>query len=290
MAKRKIDAAMILAAGNDAHLQTNHKVSQAKLLEDESFLELNIEDIQNNPMQPRIHIAQEELDDLARSIKLHGLIQPIAVVKIGKNKFILKAGQRRLLAHQKLGLSKIKAIVEDKKIITDNIDEKALFEIAIMENTHRERLDPLEFALSIQKAMDKKLYKNLEELSTILTKSKSYISKVMKVLQLDNKIIQDLAKNKSTNDIESLYEIQKIKNREKQITTYFDFIDKKIDRSEIRQMNKKKVSQAKQPYLLKSNNRSIKLDVDIRQLTNLQKDNFNKELKSLILKYIKTEE
>lgn len=286
MAKRKIDAAMILAAGNDAHLQTNDKVSLAKLLDGESFLELNIDNIQNNPMQPRIHIAEEELEDLARSIKLHGLIQPIAVIRISKDKFILKAGQRRLLAHKKLKKTKIKAIVEDKKILIDNIDEKALFEIAIMENMHRERLDPLEFALSLKQAIDKNLYKNLEELSTILSKSKSYISKSMKVLKLDDEIIQDLARHKSTNDVESLYEIQKIKNREKQIETYFDFINKKIDRSDIREMGKKKVSQAK-PYILKSNNKTIKLDVNIRQLSDLQKDSFNKELKELIEKYIK---
>jgi len=286
VAKRKIDAAMILAAGNDAHLQTNDKVSLAKLLDGESFLELNIDNIQNNPMQPRIHIAEEELEDLARSIKLHGLIQPIAVIRISKDKFILKAGQRRLLAHKKLKKTKIKAIVEDKKILIDNIDEKALFEIAIMENMHRERLDPLEFALSLKQAIDKNLYKNLEELSTILSKSKSYISKSMKVLKLDDEIIQDLARHKSTNDVESLYEIQKIKNREKQIETYFDFINKKIDRSDIREMGKKKVSQAK-PYILKSNNKTIKLDVNIRQLSDLQKDSFNKELKELIEKYIK---
>lgn len=145
MAKRKIDAAMILAAGDDAHLQTNSKVSQEKLLDGESFLELDIDSIENNPMQPRIHISNDELDELARSIKLHGLIQPIAVIKVEQDKFILKAGQRRLLAHKKLGLNKIKAIVENREILGKNLDEKALFEIAIMENTHRERLDPLEF-------------------------------------------------------------------------------------------------------------------------------------------------
>jgi len=286
MAKRKIDAAMILAAGDDAHLQTKSKVSQEKLLDGESFLELDIDSIENNPMQPRIHISNDELDELARSIKLHGLIQPIAVIKIDKDKFILKAGQRRLLAHKKLGLSKIKSIVENREILGKNLDEKALFEIAIMENTHREKLDPLEFALSLKQAMDKKLYKNMEELAIVLSKSKSYLSKAMKVLQLDDEIIQDLSKRKSTNDIEALYEIQKIENREKQIATYFDFIDKKINRNDIREMNKKKVSLAKLPYSFKENKQSIKLDVNIRKLTKEEKDNFKNELKMLIDKYI----
>ena len=286
MAKRKIDAAMILAAGDDAHLQTNSKVSQEKLLDGESFLELDIDAIENNPMQPRIHISNDELDELARSIKLHGLIQPIAVIRVDKEKFILKAGQRRLLAHKKLGLNKIKAIVENREILGKNLDEKALFEIAIMENTHRERLDPLEFSLSLKQAMDKKLYKNMEELAIVLSKSKSYLSKAMKVLQLDDEIIQDLSKRKSTNDIEALYEIQKIENREKQIATYFDFINKKINRNDIREMNKKKVSLAKLPYVFKENKQSIKLDVNIRNLTNNEKNNFKSELKMLVEKYI----
>lgn len=286
MAKRKIDAAMILAAGDDAHLQTNSKVSQEKLLDGESFLELDIDSIENNPMQPRIHISNDELDELARSIKLHGLIQPIAVIKVEQDKFILKAGQRRLFAHKKLGLNKIKAIVENREISGKNLDEKALFEIAIMENTHRERLDPLEFSLSLKQAMDKKLYKNMEELAIVLSKSKSYLSKAMKVLQLDDEIIQDLSKRKLTNDIEALYEIQKIENRDKQIATYFDFINKKINRNDIRQMNKKEVSQEKLPYVFKENKQSIKLDVNIRKLTKNEKNDFKNELKALVEKYI----
>lgn len=286
MAKRKINAAMILAAGDDAHLQTKSKVSQEKLIDGEEFLELEIKTIQNNPMQPRIHISNDELDELARSIKLHGLIQPISVIRVKENKYILKAGQRRLLAHQKLGLLKIKAIVEDKKIPIEKIDEKVLFEIAIMENTHRERLDPLEFALSLKNAMDKKLYRNLEELSSVLNKSKSYISKVMKVLFLEDKIIQDLIKNKSTNDIEALYEIQKIEDKRVQVDTYFDFINKKIDRVGIRQINKK-VSLAKLPYSFKSNSKKIKLDMDITHLSEDEKLILNAEIKEILEKYVK---
>jgi ParB family chromosome partitioning protein len=163
MAKRKINAAMILAAGEDAHLQTKEKVSHAKSIDGEMFLELNVEDIKNNPMQPRIHIDEEELRDLARSIKLHGLIQPIAVIKVGESDYILKAGQRRWLAHKELGLKKIKAIVQEETILPKKESDKALFEIAVMENTQRDNLNPLELALSLRQAMDKKLYKNMEE-------------------------------------------------------------------------------------------------------------------------------
>lgn len=286
MAKRKINAAMILAAGEDAHLKTNEKVSHAKPIDGESFLELNVKDIKNNPMQPRIHIDQEELDDLARSIKLHGLIQPIAVIKVGEDKYILKAGQRRWLAHKALGLKTIKAIVQEETILPEKEKEKGLFEIAVMENTHRDNLNPLELALSLRQAMDKKLYKNLDELAMALSKSKSYVSKVLKVLSLEDEIVKDLEKNKSTNDIESLYEIQKIKNPKEQVRVYFDFIEKKLDRKALRELNKIKVSHAKQPYRFIKSAKTMKIEIDTSKFTDEEVNNINTEVEAIIKKYI----
>jgi ParB family chromosome partitioning protein len=285
VAKRKINAAMILAAGEDAHLQTNEKVAHAKPIDGESFLELDVEKIKNNPMQPRLHIDEAELKDLTRSIKLHGLIQPIAVIKVGEDEYILKAGQRRWLAHKELGLKSIKAIVQEETILPKNENDKALFEIAIMENTHRDNLNPLELALSLRQAMDKKLYKNLEELSMALSKSKSYVSKVLKVLSLNDKIIEDLSKNKSTNDIESLYEIQKIKDEKKQIEVYFDFINKKLDRKALRELNKKKVAHAKQDYAFTNRAKKVKLEFNTTNLTDREIEDIQEELNAVVAKY-----
>ncbi|MBA1421005.1 MAG: ParB/RepB/Spo0J family partition protein [Epsilonproteobacteria bacterium] len=285
MAKRKINAAMILAAGEDAHLQTNDKVSHAKPIDGESFLELNVNDIKNNPMQPRIHIDEEELKDLARSIKLHGLIQPVAVIKVGQSDYILKAGQRRWLAHKQLGLEKIKAIVQEETILPKRESDKALFEIAVLENTQRDNLNPLELALSLRQAMDKNLYKNLEELSQALGKSKSYVSKVMKVLSLEEEIINDLGKNKSTNDIESLYEIQKIKEPKEQISLYFDFITKKLDRKALRELNKKEVSHAKVPYTFEGRAKKVKVVFDVSGLTDDKVKIIKDEIEEVLKKY-----
>jgi len=287
MAKRKINAAMILAAGEDAHLQTKEKVSHAKLIDGESFLELNVEDIKNNPMQPRIHIDQEELKDLSRSIKLHGLIQPIAVIKVGESEYILKAGQRRWLAHKELGFEKIKAIVQEETILPKKESDKALFEIAVMENTQRDNLNPLELALSLRQAMDKNLYKNMDELSQALGKSKSYVSKVLKVLALDDEIIKDLAKNKSTNDIESLYEIQKIEDNKEQVRVYFDFVAKKLDRKALREFNKKeKVSHAKVPYSFEGRAKKVKVEFDVSDLTDDKVKIIKDEIEEVLKKYL----
>ena len=287
MAKRKLNAAMILAAGEDAHLQTRETVSHAKSIGGETFLELNVDDIMNNPMQPRIHIAQEELKELARSIKLHGLIQPISVIRVGESKYVLKAGQRRWLAHKELGLKTIKAIVQDETILPEKENERALFEIAVMENTQRDNLNPLELALSLRQALDKNLYKNLDELSMALSKSKSYVSKVLKVLSLDDEIIKDLETNKSTNDIESLYEIQKIEDTVEQVKVYFDFIAKKIDRNGLRELNKtkNKFSHAKPPYSFANRAKTVKLEFDTSKLTDEEVKCINEELAAVLTKY-----
>ena len=286
MAKRKINAAMILAAGEDAHLQTNDKVSHAKSIEGETFLELDVNNIENNPMQPRIHIDDNELKDLSRSIKLHGLIQPIAVIKVGEDSYILKAGQRRWMAHKQLGIKTIKAIVQEETILPKKERDKALFEIAVLENTQRDNLNPLELALSLRQAMDKKLYSNLEELSQALGKSKSYVSKVMKVLQLDDAIIKDLGKNKSTNDIEALYEIQKIKEIKEQVKVYFDFLAKKLDRKALREYNKKeKVSHAKVPYSFEGRAKKVKVEFDVSELTDDKIKEIKEEIEEVLKRY-----
>lgn len=264
------------------------KVSHAKSIGGETFLELDVDKIKNNPMQPRLHIDESELQDLIHSIKKRGLIQPISVVREGKDEYILKAGQRRWLAHKKLGLQTIKAIVQEESISLNKVDEKALFEISVMENTQRENLNPLELAISFKTAMDKKLYKNFEELGIAISKSKSYISKVLKVLSLEDEVIKDLVTNKSTNDIESLYEIQKIKDAQEQRRVYFDFIAKKIDRNDIRQFNNilYNVSHAKLPYKFTNRAKIVKLEYDKSKLTDQEVKNINDEFEEILKRYL----
>ena len=288
MAKRKLNAQMLIDAGEGAHFQKEDKVSHAKQIDGEAFLEIDVKQIENNPMQPRISINEDELQELADSIKEHGLIHPITVIRVEEGRYILKAGQRRWLAHKLSKLPKIKAIVEmDNKLIGKEAD-KRLFEIAVMENIQRDKLDPLELALSIKKAMDNQFYSTFEELGKSLKKSKSYLSKASKVLSLEDEIIKDLEQNKSTNDIETLYELQKIKDPKKQIKLYFDFLDKKIDRKGIKELIKGKVSHAKpKPYTLKKSSKKISFEIDLNRVEEGDRDSLESELKALIEMFIK---
>ncbi|HHH55383.1 MAG TPA: ParB/RepB/Spo0J family partition protein [Bacteroidetes bacterium] len=291
MAKRKINASKLLEAGKDAHLQTTslEKISHAKSskIDGESFLEVDVDKIENNPLQPRLHINTEELHDLIGSIKLHGLIQPISVIKTKNDTFILKAGQRRWLAHKELGLKKIKAIVEDECDVSTPEGNRKLFEIAVLENTQRDNLYPLELALALQQALDRGLYRTNQELGLALSKTSSYITKVLKVLTLSKKIIEDLKINRTTNDIEALYEIQKIKDEEKQIQIYFDFVNKKLNREDIRKINRKKIETDKEFdfFELKLDKKALKVKVNIENLTFEEKNNLSSEIENLLKKY-----
>jgi ParB family chromosome partitioning protein len=189
------------------------------------------------------------------------------------------------MAHKLLGKKTIKAIVKKEKFAKQEMNDKALFEIAVMENTQRDNLNPLELALSLRQAMDKKLYSNLESLSLALGKSKSYVSKVLKVLLLEDEIIQDLSKYKRTNDIEALYEIQKIKESKKQIETYFDFVHKKLNRQDVRNMNKPKVSQEKLRYEFSYKSKRSTLDFDSSKLSKETVDKIKNELEDVLKKY-----
>lgn len=285
MEKRRINAAMILAAGGDAHLQSKADVPREKSIDGETFMEIAVDSICNNPMQPRIFVSGEELKDLCRSIKLHGLIQPIAAIKIGDDKYMLKVGQRRLLAHKELGLQTIKAIVQEETFLPWKESQKSLFEIGITENAQRENLNPLELALSIKNALDSGFYRSNYEIATALGKSKSYITKIMKVLKLNEEIIKDLSNNKSTSDLETLYNIQKIKNAQEQVKVYNDFIAKKIDSKGIQILTKKKNVSCTKLYTISLGEKSARINLNFQNVDDEQRVYMMAEIEELLKKY-----
>lgn len=98
-----------------------------------------VETIKRNPRQPRIHFRQEELDELAASIREHGVIQPLIVLPHNDGTFTLIAGERRLQAAQRAGLTKV-------PVITRQANNQELLELALIENVQRADLNPMEEA------------------------------------------------------------------------------------------------------------------------------------------------
>jgi len=183
-------------------------------------MDIEIEKIIPNPYQPRKVFNDESLKELANSIKQQGLMQPVIVV-YDDGEYVLIAGERRLRAHKILKKDTIKALVVD-------FDLSKLREYAIVENLQREDLNPLDLAHSLYELIEEHSYTH-EEVAKILSKSRSYITNILRVLKLsdyakeklkENKITLGHAKNLVTLDEESQKKIvdtiigQKLSSRE----------------------------------------------------------------------------
>ncbi len=142
-----------------------------------NVVDLNLDDIEMNPFQPRTSFNEENLRELASSIKELGVIQPITVRKKGYGKFELVSGERRCRASKLLGMSTIPAYVRIAN------DQESL-EMALVENIQRQDLDPIEIALSYQRLIEE-IDLTQEQMSDRVGKSRSAITNYLRLLKLD---------------------------------------------------------------------------------------------------------
>ncbi|MDS1029840.1 ParB/RepB/Spo0J family partition protein [Bacillota bacterium LX-D] len=143
------------------------------------ILELDIKEIMPNKFQPRRDFNQSALEELALSIKEHGVVQPI-VVRKKNNKYELVAGERRWRASQIAGLKTIPAVIKD-------YSEQEITEIALIENIQREDLNPIEEAWAY-KVLLEEFNLTQEELAQKVAKSRSYLANSLRLLNLPEKI------------------------------------------------------------------------------------------------------
>ena len=140
---------------------------------------LDINDIKPNANQPRKDFNEEKIEELARSIEIHGVIQPIMVRPFGKG-YEIVAGERRWRAARKAGLKKIPAIIRE-------LDEQQNMLIAIIENMQREDLNPIEEALALDE-MIRTYGLTQEEISHSVGKSRPYITNALRLLKLPDEV------------------------------------------------------------------------------------------------------
>jgi ParB family chromosome partitioning protein len=153
--------------------------------EEEGIAQLNIDEIKPNPCQPRKDFNEEELQNLANSIKEHGLIQPVVVVKEGES-YNLVVGERRWRASQKAGLSKIPALIKKK-------EEVHLLEMALVENIQRENLNPMEEAEALGQ-LSVEFGFTQEEIALKLGKNRSTVANILRLLNLPGEVKENLRK------------------------------------------------------------------------------------------------
>ena len=142
-----------------------------------NIIELDLDAIEINPFQPRSNFNEESLQELAKSIRELGVIQPITVRKTDFNKYQLISGERRLRASKIAGLTTIPAYI---RIANDNES----LTMALVENIQRHDLDPIEIALSYQRLMDE-IQLTQEQMSDRVGKKRSTIANYLRLLKLD---------------------------------------------------------------------------------------------------------
>ncbi len=135
-----------------------------------------IELVARNPKNPRRHFDEQELQDLAISIRQHGIVQPVMVRPVTDGRFEIIAGERRWRAAQLAGFIEIPVIVRD-------VDDRTALEIAIVENVQRSDLNPLEEALGYEQLIAEHGYTQ-NDLGEIIGKSRSHVANSLRLLKL----------------------------------------------------------------------------------------------------------
>lgn len=156
----------------------------------EAVKKIQISCIVPNRFQPRTIFNQEKIDELARTIHTHGIIQPIVVREIDEEQFEIIAGERRFRAIQQLGWETIPAIVK-------NLNDTETASIALIENLQREELSPIEEALAYAKLID--LHQLTQEaLAQRLGKGQSTVANKLRLLKLPEEIQEGMMQKKIT--------------------------------------------------------------------------------------------
>ena len=154
----------------------NKDSSSTEKIQSTGIVEIAISSIEPNPFQPRTDFDQAELEELAVSIKTHGIIQPLTVRKLSGKKFQIISGERRWRASKISGLKNIPVYVREA-------DDQGMLEMALLENIQRANLNPVEEAISYQRLIDECDLTH-EELSDRLGKKRSSITNFLRVLKL----------------------------------------------------------------------------------------------------------
>jgi ParB family chromosome partitioning protein len=147
-------------------------------------LELDLDLLIPNPRQPRGHIAEQQLEELAQSIRTHGVLQPVLVRKVG-DQYEIVAGERRWRAAQRAGLLKVPVTIRD-------IRDEDLLQVALIENIQRENLNAIEEAQAYRRLADE-LHLSQDAIAASVGKDRATIANYIRLLRLPAEVRNDLA-------------------------------------------------------------------------------------------------
>ena len=201
-------------------------------VDEESIVHVNLNEIEPNEEQPRKQFEKESLNELKESIEQFGIIQPI-IVRKKEDKYEIIAGERRWRAAKEAKLEEIPCIIKE-------IDDKEAMKLALIENIQREDLNPIEEASAYKSLMEN--YKlTQEDLAKAIGKSRSYIGNTVRLLKLDEGIIQNIAEGKlSSSHGRALLAIP---NKKERLKTADEIVNNKMNVRETEKIAKKSKKQ-----------------------------------------------
>ena len=206
--------------------------------------ELNINFIEANPFQPRTDFDENALNELAESIKVQGVIQPVTVRKMGRDKYQLISGERRLRASKLAGLKTIPVYI---RVAND----EQMLEMALIENTHREGLNAIEVALSYQRLIEE-CNITQEELGEKVGKDRSTVTNFLRLLKLPPEV--QVALRDGFISMGQARAIINIEDKTQQLLILKEIIDKDLSVRQVeelvRSFNPKNVKAKKQKNVL----------------------------------------
>lgn len=203
-------------------------------------IEIAVSDIRPNPYQPRKEFDKKALEELAESIRTHGIFTPLLVRKGSVSGYDLIAGERRLRAAKLAGLKKVPAISVD-------FTEEQMMEISILENVQRENLNPIEEAAAYNSLIDKLGYTQ-EKLAERVGKSREYCANILRLLKLPSEVQTLVVEKKLT--MSHVRPLLALKSEDQMYDVAMEIMRKKMSVREVEQyvrdLNEKKKPE-KQP-------------------------------------------
>jgi len=261
-------------------VSSGKEYAKEKAETENEVVSVRVEDIVENPYQPRVEMDRAKLEELAETIKRDGLLQPIILIRDKeKGRYILIAGHRRWEAHKILKKETIKAI------ILDEIDDGKMASYAIIENLQRENLSVVELAMQYKILLQKKVYKTQRDLADSIGKNYTEVSKTISILALPDDVLSDMKISKSIKDLKMIDmlrktgtddDIRKIYKWIKENNPTRSELKEKIDELKNKEQQKEKTSKAykaketKKAYILEIKKDAISIDVYKKILTILE--------------------
>lgn len=257
----------------------------------ENILRLQLRKLINSPFQGRLFGIDDELpreesekvDELADSIRANGMMQPIIVRPANDGNYEIIDGHRRVIATKLLGRGQIKAIIRD-------YDDKQAQTFNIIGNLQRKDLNNIELALSYRRALDSGLFADRRALAIAIAKDESYVGDVVNMLRMDKRVIDDLLKNRSIQDVRILRMIRVAEPidedglNDEQWRLYRFIKDQEFSRSQVKTLldNRKKEKDEKArnevPIDIKYTQKGITFRIDYSKVNTVKKS----EIKKLI--------